>query len=257
MSKFRAVAFTCLAGLLMSSSALAGDLVQWQSNSLTYLYGDGFAVNPEEQHTLTFEHASGWNVGDLFFFVDYTYFQDERDPDNGKRSYYGEFSPRFSLSKILNTKFSVGPVSDVLLASTYEFGEGDVETLLLGPGYDLDIPYFDYFQLNFYHRFPANGRDGDTTQITPIWSVTLPVGSSDVLVDGFVDWVIDNDDSYHANLHFNPQIKYDLGKYLGWQAKRFYVGVEYSYWKNKYGIKDSAAFDSDESVTSLLLKGYF
>ena len=38
------------------------------------------------------------------------------------------------------------------------------------------------------------------------------------LIDGFMDWVVDNDEnrrgSYQANLHFNPQIKYDLGKAL-------------------------------------------
>lgn len=33
-----------------------------------------------------------------------------------------------------------------------------------------------------------------------------------------MDWVPDNDQTrrgtYHANLHFNPQVKYDLGKAL-------------------------------------------
>ena len=55
-------------------------------------------------------------------------------------------------------------------------------------------------------------------QITPAWSYTLPVGKSDILIDGYMDWVTDNDQTrrgtYHANLHFNPQVKYDLGKAL-------------------------------------------
>lgn len=99
-------------------------------------------------------------------------------------------------------------------------------------------------------------------QITPAWSYTLALGNSDLVIDGFMDWVVDNDDSYHANLHFNPQIKYDLAKAMGW-GKRFYVGVEYDYWSNKYGIDDDSFLadeilgGTDQSAISLLLKGHF
>jgi nucleoside-specific outer membrane channel protein Tsx len=50
------------------------------------------------------------------------------------------------------------------------------------------------------------------------------VGRSDILIDGYMDWVTDNDQTrrgtYHANLHFNPQVKYDLGKALNLGAKQ-------------------------------------
>ncbi len=49
---------------------MAGDIFQWQSNSLTYLNGRDFAVNPANQQTFTFEHADSWKYGDNFFFVD-------------------------------------------------------------------------------------------------------------------------------------------------------------------------------------------
>src|SRR3546814_981017 len=54
------------------------------------------------------------------------------------------------------------------LAMTYEFGEGDNESYLIGPGFDLAIPGFDYFQLNFYNRQTEGPRAGDNVwQITP------------------------------------------------------------------------------------------
>ena len=34
-----------------------------------------------------------------------------------------------------------------------------------------------------------------------------------------------NQSDYHANLHFNPQVKYDLGKALGYEPKHLYVGL--------------------------------
>ena len=252
-----------LAGsLLAGGQAMAGDLLQWQNNSLTYLYGKDFQVNPRIQQTVTFEHADAWKYGDNFFFIDKIFYNGKEDHFAGENTHYGEFQPRLSFGKIFDQKLEFGPIKDVLLAMTYEFGEDDTESYLVGPGFDLAIPGFDYFQLNFYNRHTEGGRPGDDVwQITPVWSYTIPVGGSDVLIDGFMDWVVDNDvnskGEYHANLHFNPQVKYDLGKALNLGAKQLYVGVEYDYWKNKYGIEDSEGFKTDQSVTSFLVKVHF
>nr|WP_286947415.1 outer membrane protein OmpK [Pseudomonas sp. UBA6718] len=253
-----------LAATLASGQALAADLLQWQDNSLTYLNGIDFKVDPPKQQTVTFEHASGWSFGDLFIFVDGIKYNTEATNGAGDgHTFYGEISPRLSLGKISGADLSFGPIKDVLLAATYEFGEDDVESYLLGPAVDLNIPGFDYFQLNTYLRTTDGRRDGDNVwQITPVWSYTIPVGDSDLVIDGFMDWVVDNDDSYHANLHFNPQIKYDLAKAMGW-GKRFYVGVEYDYWSDKYGIDDNGFVGSeilggtDQSAISLLAKAHF
>ena len=43
-----------------------------------------------------------------------------------------------------------------------------------------------------------------------------------------------------------------LGKALGAPAKQLYVGVEYDYWKNKYGIEDSGSFKTNQDTASLL-----
>ncbi|MDO7909199.1 outer membrane protein OmpK [Pseudomonas alabamensis] len=250
------------AGLLTTGTSLAGDLLQWQGNSLTYLYGHDFKVNPEIQQTFTFEHADAWKYGDNFVFVDRIFYNGKKDSGNGRSTLYGEITPRLSFNKIFDQKLAFGPVKDVLLAMTYEFGEGDVESYLIGPGFDLAVPGFDWFQVNFYHRTTDGSRPGDNVwQITPVWSYTIPVGSSDVLIDGYMDWVVDNDvnsrGTYQANLHFNPQIKYDLGKALKLGEKQLYVGIEYDYWKNKYGIKDSSAFETDQNTASLLVKVQF
>jgi nucleoside-specific outer membrane channel protein Tsx len=253
-----------LAATLLSGQAMAADLLQWQDNSLTYLNGIDFKVDPPRQQTLTFEHASGWSFGDLFIFVDGIKYNTEATNGAGDgHTFYGEISPRLSLGKLSGSDLSFGPIKDVLLAATYEFGEDDVDSYLLGPAIDLKVPGFDFFQLNTYYRETDGKRDGSGVwQITPAWSYTLAVGDSDLVIDGFMDWVVDNDDSYHANLHFNPQIKYDLAKAMGW-GKRFYVGVEYDYWSDKYGIDDDSVLGdeilggTDQSAISLLLKGHF
>lgn len=251
-------------GLLAGGQAVAGDLLQWQNNSLTYLYGKDFTVDPDTQQTLSFEHASGWSFGDLFFFVDGITYESDKNGAGDSKTFYGEFAPRLSFGKMFNTNLEFGPVKDVLLAMTYEFGEDDTESYLIGPGFDLNIPGFDYFQLNTYLRTVDGKRDGNNVwQITPVWSYTIPVGNSDILIDGYMDWVVDNDKSYHSNLHFNPQVKYDLGKALSWGEKQLYVGIEYDYWKDKYGIDDDGFVGdeilggTDQSATNLIVKVHF
>jgi len=260
-----------LLGALCATTAtttLADGPLHWQSNSLTYLYGHDYKIDPGIQQTLTFEHASGWNIGDLFVFVDSIHYNGGRNGAADERTFYGEISPRLSFGKLFDTPLQVGPIKDVLLAMTYEFGEDDVEAYLIGPGFDLDLPGFDYFSLNFYRRETDGSRPGSGVwQITPVWSYTVPLGRSDLLIDGFMDWVVDNDEnrrgSYQANLHFNPQIKYDLGKALAWGEKQFYVGIEYDYWKNKYGIKDDGFVSrnfvgkTDQNTASLRRKAHF
>lgn len=245
----------------------SGSPLLFHNESLTALWGGDFKVNPPLQHTFTFEHVSGWSWGDVFMFVDQINYNGQKDFSLGKSSYYGEFSPRLSFGKLSGRTLAFGPVKDVLLAATYEFGEGDTEAYLLGPGFDLDIPGFDFFQLNFYYRKPDGHRvPSGAWQITPTWAYTIPAGNSDILIDGFIDWVVDNkrastrypgQASYHANLHINPQIKYDLGKALGHEAKHLYVGVEYDYWSDKYGIKDSRVFRTDQNTASVLVKYHF
>ena len=59
-----------LSACLFSVSSLAGDLLLWQDNSATLLYGSDFNrmnFNEEEnryQSTGTLEHASGWVWGE-------------------------------------------------------------------------------------------------------------------------------------------------------------------------------------------------
>ena len=268
MKRITSCSLALMTGGLAASSVCAGELIQWHTNSLTYLYGKNYKVDPPIQQTFTFEHASAWSVGDLFLFIDQINFNGKGANDGrDNRTHYGEFSPRLSFGKISGTNIALGPVTDILVSMTYEFGKGDTEAYLIGPAIDLAIPGFDFFQLNTYLRKTDGGRPGDNVwQITPAWSYTIPMGRSDLVIDGYIDWVVDNDKNsrgeYHANVHINPQIKYDMGKALGWREK-VYVGIEYDYWKNKFGIKDGGYVSeqfvgtTDQNTASLLLKAHF
>lgn len=244
-----------LLALLTAQPAVADDMIQWWDISATALYGDDYDLAPSDQQTtITIETAGGWKYGDWFAFQDFTFFNGN---NGGKDSTtYGEISPRFSASKISGKTVGAGALTDVSLALTFEEGEGPVKSFLYGVGLDFKIPYFSYFQLNTYRRDAiSSGNMSDGWQLTPVFRMDFPVGHSNIVLDGFIDWVFSADHTgYEENFHFNPQVKYDLGAAIMGDHKKnkLFVGIEYDYWKNKYGVKGI-----DQNTYSVIAKYHF
>jgi nucleoside-specific outer membrane channel protein Tsx len=240
---------------LVNTAGFAGDLMLWQDNSLSLLVGSNYELDPGTQQTVTFEHASGWSKGDLFLFVDGINFNGDKDITGSQTTYYGEFAPRLSLGKVMDTDLSVGIVKDFYIATCLEFGGSIDDHYLIGLGMDLAVPGFDFLQLNAYRRFDAGSSATEAYQITAVWKITIPVAKTEFVVDGFIDWVIGEGTDH---LHICPQLKLDVGVLVGMEQRSLYAGIEYDYWKNKYGVKDGAfGLDSDQSTFSGLIKYHF
>lgn len=242
-------------------------LMFWYNESLIYFYGKNFKINLLIQQIFILEYVSGWIWGDLFIFFDQINYNGKEDVSNGKNIYYGEIILCLSFGKFIGVDFFFGLVKDVLLVGIYEFGEGDIEVYLFGLGFDLVIFGFDYFQFNFYYcKFDGNCVCVGVWQIILVWFYIILVGNFDIFIDGYMDWVINNksvsisccnQSDYYVNLYFNLQVKYDLGKVFGYEFKYLYVGLEYDYWFDKYGVKDLQYFIIDQNIVSFLVKYYF
>ena len=243
----------------------------WTDSSMSLLpYGSGYVVDPDEQSTLTFEHAHESRIGDLFLFVDFTKFHGQVADES---TWYGEIGPRFSFGKLLEKDFSkvlfrrsLFEIKDILLATQYERGEDpDVaEAVLVGIGFDLDareagilgrLDEFNFVQLNFYGRAElTEGTDSGISdmQITLAASYPFSIGRSQFLLDGYFDWVVGFGDE-DWNFHINPQLTMDLGA-LWDKPRKFYVGLEFDLWWNKYQIPNSSGFDTNQTAVSLMAK---
>lgn len=253
-----------------------GKFLLWSDTSLSALpYGWGFEVDPSEQSTVTFEHAHASRIGDLFMFVDATWFHGAGSGGD-ENTWYGEIGPRLSFGKLLEKDLSftlwrksLFEIKDVLLAAQYERGEdADVaEAALIGVGLDLDVreagllgplAKFNYIQMNLYGRAElTKGADRGIrdAQLTMVAAYPFKIGTAAFLIDGYFDWVLglgSEDWSYHLN----PQITMDLGA-RGGEPGKFFGGVELDFWWNKYQIPDSGSFDTNQAAVSLLLKYHF
>lgn len=237
--KIKTTAACILSGAILSTPASAEQL--WSSFSLTYLNGSEYEVGDDDRQVVTVEHASGHSWGDNFFFLD------RLKSSDGYTENYMELSPRLSLGSLSGRDLSFGPVQDLLLAGTWESGEG-FDNYLAGIGASLDLPGFRYFNVNLYQV--NNENKDDDQQLTLTWGLPFELGSAEFLYDGFLDWSTAESD-HASEMNFTSQLKWNAGKLFGAKSP-VYVGVEYAHWNNKFGIKGV-----DERNPSLLLKWHF
>lgn len=220
--------------------------VIWQDFRLTYLYGENYRLGDNTRQVFTVEHAAQTSWGDNFFFLDHMRFAD------GTRTNYAEIQPRFSLAKNSQHAYQWGPIKDVLLAAHVEMSSL-ATNVLYGVGLDLTIPGFRFFQANFYRR--ENDNVANNWQLTLVWAYPFQIGEQQFLVDGFLDWASNTEDQ-RANLNLTPQLKWLLSPYLGIESQ-LWLGIEYVFWQNKFGIADNPNRRSNERNANLLIKWHF
>ncbi|BFM36658.1 outer membrane protein OmpK [Acinetobacter towneri] len=241
--------FTHIAALCALSTAATFTQAApvWQDFSITGLYGENYAhpvgmVDDLEQTTITAEYAAGLKYGDFFAFADRT-----NNDLSGNETYF-EVAPRLSLGAVSAQKLAVGPIKDVLIATTWEGGEG-FNNYLYGIGFALDIPYTQYANINFY-KVENDGQEDDY-QMTITYAIPFKLGSEEFLADAFLDWSTAEKNNHASELNWTSQYKWNVGKHISPDTK-LYVGIEHSVWNNKFGIKGL-----DQNDVSALVKYHF
>ena len=233
------VLFFSMLATTVQAKMLFGDF------SLSYLHGEDYKVGDNIRDVLTVEHASGHTWGDNFFFVD------RLKSNNGDLETYFELSPRISTKALLGQSLQAGFIKDVLLALTWE---GDANpysqfnNYLTGIGFSFDVPGFRYFTANVYKV--NNQLLENDEQLTLTWGLPFNIGGAEFLYDGFVDWSSGKSD-HAAETNFTSQLKWNVGRLFSTSAP-VYVGIEYAYWNNKFGIAGVK-----ENNPCLLLKWHF
>ena len=226
--------------LLLLSMPLSAKTL-WSDFSITYLNGSDYKVGDNQREVVTIEHASGTNWGDTFLFFE------RMASSNDDVTFYGEFSPRITLSD-----YSAGAFSKIYFSSTVEANSfspksgksSDFVNVLLGVGTDIKVPGFKFIKLSAYHR--NNELADNNYQLTLSWAIPF----NNVVYDGFIDWFSTTEDQ-RASMNFTSQLKYNLSSHLNLTTP-LYVGLEYVFWQNKFGIENI-----NERNANFLVKYHF
>jgi len=224
--------------------------------------GTGGAI--ADSTVITLQHASGWDYGENFFFIDFVRLNNngtnpDNNPDNSGLNgalAYAEWYPGFSLNKMTNYDFSFGLVKDISIITGFNFApEVDSWWFLPGVRLALDLPGFKFSNLDFTLFQHHSVGDINSQQFTIVdqenswmidfnWAYLFNNGNSNWSLTGHIEYI--NGRNQVSNFSttrleswvlFQPQLRFDIGKFMGGPAKRLYMGIEYQYWKNKLGEK--------------------
>ena len=229
---------------LTSLNTAQADWLEWSSSEIQYLHGESYRMpfNPKQvsMSTITVTHADGWSLGRNFFFMD-TYISDAGQPQ--QTSVYGEAYSYFSLGKLLGKDLSLGFFKDinatlgVNAGESFDSSQSGPRIFLYGVTLDFNLPGFKMFTLDFLqHDQFETIPNGNSWQITPVWIFPFTIANTKWSIEGFADFIGKKNAGYAYNIITQPQLRLDIGDLWG-EGGHFYMGIEYEYWHNKYGIQ--------------------
>lgn len=220
----------------------------FSSSDIQILYGWNFKEpglsEDVPKNVFTFENTAGWSWGSSYLFVDIL--RSWSDADANAKEVYGEWYPSVSLRKLSGRTPSAGFLRDV--SATVGLNSGVRSTspapfvVLPGATFDLNVPGFTFVSVGTFAyidrgRFEGQptGCEATTYQVTPSWSLPFKVGGAAISFDGFVDFIGGHADC-KAMVISQPQLRVDISGF--WHKPgTIYLGVEWDYWHNKYGIE--------------------
>ena len=227
-------------------TALAQDAKGFTTSNLQVKYGKFQEPGIAEEvpkNDFTFENTSAERWWSSYLFVDVLRSWSEADAN--AKEVYGEWYPSISLRSIAGRPPSTGVLRDVKFTMGLNTGVRSTGpspfVVLPGVTVDLKVPGFAFFSVGAFAyidrgRFQGQPTDctATTYQITPSWSLPFRIGAARLKVDGFVD-VIGEHANCAAVVLTQPRLALDLS--ASWKKPgRMFIGVDYLYWRNKYGI---------------------
>jgi len=250
---------------LAAQGALAAE---WSDTSIGYRYGQKFAEpygpNDISKSIFSLTHASGYKYGTNFFNADML-LADDKDPSapgahSGSQETYVLYRNTLDIGKISGSPIAFGPVRGVGLTLGFDWNtksdagyNSKKRMLVAGPTLMFDVPGFFNTSLLLLNESnaPYNGYSHVSTprytykthaMLSNAWSIPFNAGIP-LSFEGYANFISSKGkDEFGGDTkpetHFDMQIMYDMSAAVGAGKNTFKVGVEYEYWKNKFGNND-------------------
>jgi len=251
-----------LGGMVAASgSTFAAD---WSDTYIGYRYGTKFA-EPYESNDISksifnLSHVSGYKYGTNFFNADML-ISDSKDPasansTDGAHEVYVVYRHTLDLGKVIGKDLSYGIIRGAGLTAGFDYNNKDdagynskKHMLVAGPTLMLDVPGF--LNVSLLALWESNAPCNTFTNtcvsrytykthpmLTAAWGI--PLGSTSLSFEGFANFIASKGkDEFGASTkpetNIDMQLMLDVGAVTGGPKNTFKVGLEYQYWKNKFG----------------------
>lgn len=229
--------------LFLGLSAATTQAATFSTTKVEGLYGTGLDKRSTDgnEATFTIANATGFKWGDSYFFVDVTNVSDA----NSTGGTHLEFGPRYRLFK---------PENNEAIKGVYAIVQADMTSnrfttkivKMAGASLDWNVPGFKFVKTHLQYRDDPT-KSGSSVQFNLVWSQSFTLGKEDFSFEGFLDWTSGEGEGFgsESNLLMQPQLLWHTNKNIA-------IGIEYQYWKNRFGISGL-----DESAPQIMVRWTF
>ena len=236
-----------------STSSLAANWSKTQLHVNRGEFTNPFTLDEAKTSVFSLQHASGYDYGDNFFFVDYI--DDDIEDNYQDRDFYMEWYSTVSLSTVSDYSFKKGFLKDVgLVMGVNIAGDPKVAKYLPGVKLSWDIPGFNYVSTTITGYFDDSAgvaKQGVPSQSNAwmfdlAWGYPFTLGNQKFLFTGHAEYIGSRQNEFGAYVNdwllAQPILQWDLGHALGNQSDTLMLGIEWQIWRNKLGgtVNESA-----------------
>ncbi len=241
-----------IGGMFVCAAAGSALAAEWSDTSIGYRYGSRFAEpfgrNDIQKNIVNLTHASGYKYGSNFLNVDLL----NSDAKDAKaQEAYVVYRHTLDLGKVTGKSFAYGPVRGLGVTAGFDWNTKNdpgyaskKRMLVLGPTVFFDVPGFLNASLVVLHESnkPVGVANRYTYDMHPAlllgWGI--PIGSTGFSFEGYTNWIASKGKNEFGGgtateFNFDAQIMYDLGVAMGMGKNSLKAGLEYQYWRNKFG----------------------
>ena len=218
-------------------------------------FGEPFNKNDIRKNIFNFGHVSAYKYGTNFLNVDML-LSDDKDSLNGSsgaHEAYVVYRHTLDFGKIAGKPemFKWGPLRGVGFTAGFDYNNKSGDSyqsrkrmLVAGPTVMFDVPGFlnvsvlQLWESNAPRTHPQRYHYDAHPMLTAAWGI--PLGSLPLSFEGYLNYIASKGKNEFGGptkpeTNIDAMIMYDASSLVGAKAKTFRVGLEYQYWRNKFG----------------------
>jgi hypothetical protein len=272
------------AAAIATAATVPATAADWSDTSIGLRYGNKYAepFNPNDikKAIVNLNHVSGYKYGTNFFNADFLV-SNYRDPagagsTNGAQEVYIVYRHTLDLGKVTGKPYKLGPVRGLGLTAGFDVNaktdagyNSKKRMVVAGPTLFMDVPGFLNVSLLglWESNAPYNTFSGVSTprysydfhpMLNLAWSVPFTLGVP-LAFEGFANIIASKGKNEFggdtaAETNIDMQVMYDLSPLIGAGKNTLKLGLEYQYWKNKFGNDASGPAGSGAKASTPMIR---